>query len=133
MKWSNEYRIGIAAIDAQHKRLFELIQELTEALHSGLRGSDVARTLEALDQYKTRHFQLEEKYMRESGYPGLEEQQKAHVYFGRRFAQLQDSLKDSGLTLELMNSIQDELSQWVTEHVTGLDKKFGKFYQDRSQ
>jgi len=131
MKWSNDFRIGIPAIDAQHKRLFELIQDLTDALHSGLRGSDVARTLESLDQYKTRHFQLEEKYMRESGYPGLAEQQEAHGYFGLRFGQLRESLEDRGVTLEIMNFIQAELSRWITEHVTGLDKEFGKFYQTR--
>ncbi|WP_163339794.1 hypothetical protein [Desulfopila sp. IMCC35008] len=55
MKWSNEYRIGIPAIDAQHKRLLELIQELTTALHSGLRGSDVARTI-SMELFITRAF-----------------------------------------------------------------------------
>lgn len=89
------------------------------------------RTLEALDMYKTRHFQLEEKYMRETEYPGFEEQKKAHIYFDRRFSELQDSLKNSGLTRELVNRIQDELSQWLTEHVTKLDKEFGQFYQAR--
>lgn len=129
MKWSRSYLIGIAVIDAQHKRLFELVGELTEALQMGLRGRDVAKLLEALDNYKARHFQLEEKYMRETSYPGLLEQQKAHLYFGRRFSQLHDQLTETGLTPEIISTIKQELSEWLTEHVTGLDMAFGKYYQ----
>lgn len=133
MQWSNTFQIGIPAIDAQHKRLFELVNELSEALQSGLRGKDVAKLLAALDQYKTRHFQLEEKYMKESDYPGLAEQQQAHSYFTRRFSQLHDELNSAGLGPAIVRTIKQELSDWITEHVTSLDMQFGKYYQERDR
>ncbi len=68
MKWKNEFKIGIPAIDSQHKRLFDLVFELNEALQAGLQTTHIEKLLTALDHYKTRHFQLEEKYIQECGY-----------------------------------------------------------------
>jgi hemerythrin len=129
MKWSDEYKIGLPTIDSQHKRLFQLIKELNEALDAGLRLINVERLLAGLDQYKTRHFQLEEKYMLESGYPGLKEQQEAHKYFTQRFKELGDELNKTGITPNVIQTIKGELTDWLKEHVTGLDLEFGKYYK----
>lgn len=131
MIWSDQYKIGLPVIDAQHKRLFQLIKELNEALDAGLRLVNVERLLEGLDQYKTRHFQLEEKYMKDSHYPGLEEQQEAHKYFTDRFNDLGEELSRTGITPDIMKIIKVELSEWLKRHVTGLDLQFGKYYQEQ--
>ena len=133
MIWSDEYKIGLPAIDSQHKRLFQLIRELNEALDAGLRLVNVERLLAGLDQYKTRHFQLEEKYMKESNYPGLEEQQKAHRYFSERFKELGEELSTTGITPDIIKTIKGELTEWLKEHVNGLDLQFGQFYQKQNK
>lgn len=130
MIWSDEYKIGLPAVDSQHKRLFQLIRELNEALDGGLKLVNVERLLAGLDQYKTRHFQLEEKYMVESSYPGLEEQQKAHKYFTQRFKELGEELEKTGITPNVIKTIKGELADWLKEHVTGLDLEFGKYYKE---
>ncbi len=129
MKWSDEYKIGISAVDSQHKRLFELVQELNEVLQKGLKGADVESLLVVLDQYKTRHFQLEEKYMEECDYPAIAEQRKAHESFTDKFEELRVELNEQGLTPNLINSIRGELALWLKDHVTGLDMQFGEYYQ----
>lgn len=129
MIWSQNYKIGIPTIDAQHKRLFEIIGELQTALQEGLKSSDFERILQNLDQYKTRHFQLEEKYMVESGYPGLAKQQEAHQYFMKRFQVLGEELAETGMTHSVVKAVQKELTEWLEDHVTGLDMEFGKYYQ----
>ncbi len=133
MIWSDNYKIGIPTIDAQHKRLFEIIGELQTALRTGLKSSDFERILQTLDQYKTRHFQLEEKYMAESAYPGLAEQQDAHQYFMKRFQELGEELAETGMTHPVVQAVQKELTEWLKEHVTGLDMEFGKYYQKHAQ
>ncbi len=133
MKWSDGYKIGIPSVDLQHKRLFELIGELNEALQAGLRSSDVVKLITALDQYKTRHFKLEEKHMAECGYPGLAEQQEAHTYFMKRFEELGAELDRTGMTPTIVKTIQGELVDWVKDHVTGLDMEFGRYYQQQQR
>ncbi|MEE4241211.1 MAG: hemerythrin family protein [Desulfopila sp.] len=130
MKWSDDYKIGLAAIDSQHKRLFELIGDLNSALRAGLSGAHLEKLLSSLDQYKTRHFQLEEKYMKECSYPGLAEQQEAHAYFSARFVELGEEMQRTGMTSVIVNAVKEELSQWVQEHVTGLDMQFGRYYRN---
>lgn len=133
MEWSDTYRIGIPTVDTQHKHLYRLIRELKNALREGLQGSDVEKILVSLDQYKTRHFQLEEKYMQECNYPGLAEQQEEHAYFMNRFAILGRELKETGMTSAIVQTILGELSDWLEKHVNGLDMEFGKYYQQWSQ
>lgn len=132
MIWSEKYNIGIPAVDSQHKRLFEIIRELKEALQAGLKSSDVEKIIVTLDQYKTRHFQLEEKYMKECSYPGLAEQKRAHEYFTNRFRELGKELAETGMNLKIVQAIQGELTDWVKKHVTGLDLDFGKYYRQYS-
>ncbi len=129
MEWSDDYKIGIPVIDSQHKRLFQLIFELNKALKAGLRRSDLEQLLSGLDQYITRHFQLEEKYMMESNYPKLNIQQKAHAYFTHRFRELSEEVSQGGMTPTIVQAIKGELAEWFKEHVAGLDVDFGKFYQ----
>ncbi|THB70893.1 MAG: hypothetical protein D6B25_19570 [Desulfobulbaceae bacterium] len=129
-EWKDEYKIGISAVDAQHKRLFQLIGELQAAIHDGLRSSHIVSLLDSLDQYKTRHFNLEEQYMNESDYPGLAEQREAHAAFTAKFQELKSVYQDKGMSPQLVNDIKSELIGWVQDHVTGLDREFGQYYQD---
>ena len=98
MQWSNDYLIGVSTIDSQHKRLFEFFGELEEAIGKNEAGAAVSDILDKLDQYKTRHFQLEEKYMEESGYPGLDEQIEAHASFTELFGGFRQQLAEHTVT-----------------------------------
>jgi len=131
MIWSDDYKIGLPVIDAQHKRLFKLIDELNEAIETGLEITDVEELLAGLDQYKTRHFQLEEKYMVESNYAGLEEQQKAHGHFSNKFKEIGEEIGKEGITPTIVQVIKEELVEWLKEHVTGLDVNFGEYYRQQ--
>jgi len=128
MIWLEEYKIGSPVIDAQHKRLFKLIGELNEAIETGLEITDIEELLAGLDQYTIRHFQLEEKYMMKSNYPGLEEQQKSHADFINRFKMLGEEIDKAGITQTVVQLMKEELAEWLKEHVTGLDVKFGEYY-----
>lgn len=129
MKWQAEFAINIPAIDSQHKRLFELVTELNEALKAGLKVSHIEKLLSGLDLYKTRHFKLEEKYMKECNYPGLGAQQQAHQEFENRFSELSQEWQQKGITPEFVQNIKGELASWLKQHVTGLDREFGNYYK----
>ena len=132
MQWSDTYLLGIPTVDSQHKRLLELFAELETAIDNN-HQVDIQNLLKTLDQYKTRHFQLEEKYMAESGYPGLVEQQEAHQSFTALFATLRNRLAEEGYSQELAIAIKEELMQWIQRHVTGLDKAFGEYYREQGE
>ena len=131
MKWNKKYALGIAAIDAQHRQLFRLSDDLDAALQNGIRAEDLDALLLRLKQYATRHFTLEERKMADLNYAGLVEQQKTHEEFVHRFGELHQQLATDGLSEELANLLQLELSGWIRNHVTGMDQQFGSFYKAR--
>ncbi|HHB76829.1 MAG TPA: bacteriohemerythrin [Desulfobulbus sp.] len=132
MKWNKKYALGIAAIDAQHRQLFRLSDDLDAALQNGIRTEDLDALLLRLKQYAARHFTLEERQMADLNYAGLVEQQKKHEEFVHRFGDLHQQLTTDGLSAELANLLQQELSGWIRDHVTGMDQQFGSFYKSRA-
>lgn len=129
MQWETKYRLGIPAIDAQHRQIFSFLNELVLAMRQGCSARDVEELLTRIEQYTVRHFGLEEKYMNESKYPGLETQRQAHGYFAHRLAEITAEFRQRGLSSTVVNSLRNELTEWIKRHVTGLDQDFGNYYR----
>lgn len=128
MQWKDDYKIGLAVIDAQHKQLFLATSELNDAITRGLTPVVIDNLLTQLEFYAIRHFQMEERYMREASYPGLAEEVEEHQYFIKRFSEIKENFKQNGLNPNIVHSIQNELSLWLKDHVLGLDQAFGAYY-----
>jgi len=47
------------------------------------------------------------------------------------FGELHQQLATDGLSEELANLLQLELSGWIRDHVTGMDQQFASFYKSR--
>lgn len=57
------YSVGIASIDAQHKKLVALVNNLFEAMKSGKGATVVGSILDELIQYTASHFKYAEECM----------------------------------------------------------------------
>jgi len=130
MEWNTKYALGIPVVDTQHRQLFRLSNELDAELQAGIRPEEIDAMLVHMGEYAARHFAMEEKYMAESNYPGLAEQQTAHQAFTNRFAEIYDEFREKGLRREIVDTLHRELTEWVREHVTGLDQRFGVYYKE---
>jgi hemerythrin len=131
MPWEKRYEIGIPIIDTQHQQLFRFSEELQAGLNSGLKASVIKNLLINVEQYVARHFAMEEKFMTESNYPGIDGQLEAHAAFSKHFEQFLSEFNETGLTPPLVNSMKSELINWISEHITGLDQEFGRYYRDQ--
>lgn len=131
MKWKNEYSLGISLLDAQHKQLFRLSDQLDADLEKGVRAGEVEEMLVHLGEYAARHFAMEEKYMEEVSYPGLDEQRKIHQYFISNFTGMYENFQENGLTQEVVQSLRRDLTNWIRDHVTGIDQLFGVYCKNR--
>lgn len=72
MEWHKVMSVGVAEFDDDHKRVIVLLTEIQEAL----RSRKVARASELTAELMTvaaAHAEREEKFLRTSGYPGVEE------------------------------------------------------------
>ena len=65
-QFTDDCLIGVDQIDNEHRRLFELVNEVANLLmRDDINRSDVNTILMELDEYAVLHFKHEEDYMKE--------------------------------------------------------------------
>lgn len=128
VEWSDDLSVGIEEIDAQHKVLVDLVNQMHDAIHRR-RGSEVVRdVLEKLADYTRIHFAVEESLMRILGYPDYDGHKELHEQLIAHMVELQHKV-DTGKTaigFELMHF----LKVWLTKHIMESDREYGQFFID---
>ncbi|HEX9702521.1 MAG TPA: bacteriohemerythrin [Rhodospirillales bacterium] len=123
LDWSDDYLIGIAAIDHDHKTLFRLVNRLHDRIKANDGEDAVGEALAGLVAYIGTHFAREERYMDDCGYPDLVRHAQAH----RDLTDTVNSLKtlyedDPGQFKNEM--ILDFLKNWLTRHILKSDMEY---------
>lgn len=124
--WSEVYCVGVAALDAQHKVLFQLINQLSDDAVAVAAGASLTyyKILSGLGSYAQVHFRDEEAYLKGIGFPGLLSHAQEHVAFVEKM---------SALTLAALEGDCDIvgtrqfLTMWWREHVLGSDMQYRHF------
>lgn len=129
-QWKDEYNVGNAEIDTQHKRLFQLAGELHAAMTAGKGNKALGDTLNSLIEYTKHHFACEEKLMQKFQYPEYAEHKALHDDLTARVLEFQRDF-ESGKTamgLELSQILKD----WLGHHVGETDQKVSTFLKTKA-
>ena len=86
LEWSPRLSLSVVELDAQHRRLLDLANTLTEAVQMGAEGLVVERILDELTDYALTHFRDEERYMERVEFPERSGHAKEHGRFARQIA-----------------------------------------------
>ena len=124
--WTDEFGIGIQEIDAQHKELVDLLNQLHVAIQEHHGSATSRQILDKLADYTRTHFAVEESLMRVSNYPEFPAHKQFHEDLVGQVQALQDKL-DSGqatITFELLHF----LKVWLMRHINETDKLFGAYF-----
>lgn len=120
--------IGVAEIDDEHKRLFELIGEVDSAVKAGSDSMATAMSLlNELKQYAVNHFAHEEAYMASIQDPELSRQQKEHQAFVDKVNSYRFSDITDDTAKEMILELLEYLSKWLMSHILGSDILIGQF------
>jgi hemerythrin len=123
--WSNEYCLGISEIDTQHKMIIENINFLIEN-HDRIDSATLNQEIiKKLDNYAEEHFATEEKYLRKSNYPNLENHIKIHDAF--KINTVQSALKVMKGNEDVPEETLQFLKKWWTNHILKEDMEFKNF------
>lgn len=120
IEWREGFKINIPQVDAEHKRLFELIR--------ALKLTTVDQTMEELLGYVVTHFSNEQELMEKSGYPAFEQHLKLHEDFGTHVADFLGTGDE--WTEERVQELRRFLNKWLIGHIMTHDLRFGKWYSD---
>ena len=123
--WNDTWVVGVQEIDAQHKHLVSLLNDLHEAMKQG-KGSDIMKNiLGSLIQYTKAHFAAEERLMQQSKYPDIVAHKHEHVLLTEKVVAFQNDFEAGriGIGVEVMQFLGD----WLRGHIRGTDKQYVPF------
>ena len=121
IEWKPEFSVGNAAVDHEHRELIQLINDVHDAIGSGASRDRLAAGLGEIYAQIAAHFALEEKMMRDAGYPDFGPHKQDHE-------SLLDQLADIIHAVELGNKpderdLSSRLDRWFTGHFGTHDAK----------
>jgi hemerythrin-like metal-binding protein len=123
--WSGKYECGNNGIDAQHRKLFEMVNVLLDAVHGDRQQNEVAILVDRLHEDVKAHFSSEEKILEAWGHPFTEEHKQTHQSLLEKAVEIRARLNSRKLSYpEAVDFFVNEL---VLHHIVEEDKKF--FYQ----
>ena len=128
-QWSEAYSVGYPDIDSQHKRLFQLADQLHAAMAAGKGKQCLSTTLGNLITYTKRHFAGEEMLMQSHRYPFFQQHKAEHRVLTDKVIQFQKAFEAgrAAVTMELLQFLRD----WLTHHIGTVDKRVGEHLTQR--
>lgn len=127
--WNDRYSVGVTELDSQHKQLIKILNELFEAMTSGKTKEVLGKVLNELITYTKTHFSSEERYLQSYGYPSLTEHKKEHEAFVAKVSAFQKDFSAGKLSLSV--EMSSFLKNWLVQHISGVDKKYGSFLNSK--
>ena len=127
MTWNDSFSVNVREIDLQHQRLIEMLNEFYD--HVSADSEQALRTLlNSLVEYTQYHFSTEEKYFVKFGYPEAKSHTDTHRMFTNKVLDVKSRLEKGRfvVSVEITNFLKD----WLTHHIKGVDKAYGKCFND---
>ena len=129
IEWSNELSVGIEEIDAQHKVLVDLLNQMHEAIQQRHAAQVTNDIIDQLGEYTRVHFAVEESLMRILHYPDYERHKEEHERLIEQLSELRAKLDTgkSAVSFELAHFMRT----WLTKHIMETDKSYTSHFLAR--
>lgn len=130
IKWDESFSVGVRIIDAQHQKLFSLINNL----HNNIRRTDgeepepLENIILELAAYVDFHFHFEEKYFEEFNYEKTEAHKEQHKFYEDKVREFNEKYKKG--EEEVGEEILAFLEDWIKTHIKINDKEYTKCFND---
>jgi hemerythrin-like metal-binding protein len=127
-KWSNAYSVYLPEIDAEHREIYRLGNELHKALLAGAAREQLKPVLANLLEAEEQHFRHEERLMRAMHYDALAWHKRQHDAARKKSRELVKRI-ESGDTAAAGELLQ-YLSDWLRDHISVPDRMMGAYLRN---
>lgn len=125
IRWKDHYSIGYKDIDAQHRVLLDLLNELIDLIDLGGPPEQVSSIFRRLCDYALLHFSNEERYLKTAGYPDLGAQETNHATFVHQLLAFNEAYDASDP--RLLAETRSFLRHWFLDHILNTDMAYVPF------
>ena len=123
INWTADYETGIDIIDEQHKRIFEYLREIDQAISRKSIGQ-IEYVIKSLIDYAISHNTFEESLMEKAGYPMLEAHHQVHERFKERAHSYLSRFSNGEDPIKLAREVRSDIGLWLTNHIKRDDKHY---------
>lgn len=129
IEWRDDFKIGIPAVDHEHRQLIELINALHAQISDRRDSTVVEGFLADLFSEISAHFALEEKLMRDLKYDQIDAHKTEHE---RLLDEIRDIMEayDDDAYFDYEDALSVHLKIWFTDHFSDADVRLHRFFQD---
>lgn len=118
--WTPQLEIGIPFVDADHKILVKLLNQVDDAIAAFEESATLGSVLGALSDYTIYHFDREEAMLQACGYRTLGKHQDEHALLSGQVADIARRFHaDPGSVNG--SEVRDFLRRWLIEHILAHD------------
>jgi hemerythrin len=128
IEWRDEFSVGVAAVDLEHRDLIELINDVHAMMGEGATNAQVTSSLGDIFAQISAHFALEEKFMRDMKYKHLPSHKDDHEKLLDEIRDIMDRVEDDGRYDEAR--LSSELEHWFTEHFKTHDARLHREFPE---
>lgn len=119
LRWDDAMSVGVEDLDNDHRVLIDLINQLATADHRR-DPIIVEAVLDELVDYTVFHFDKEEVYMEQAGYPDLAAHRQVHAELTRQVLRIREKVLGRDRP-SLGDEVLNFLSRWLREHILRTD------------
>jgi hemerythrin-like metal-binding protein len=127
--WTDDLRIGIEALDKDHRVLFSLLNKI---LHDPAEDDELESVIGELIRYTNYHFRREEAVMEACGYPDFAEHRQFHQKLALQVSTLADDWRRER-SQDTAEKLRVFLRGWLSNHVMDRDIEILQFTKGNEQ
>ena len=126
--WSQAFVTSVPEIDAEHRTLFRLAENLRRGLIAGVAGTSLDSMASELTSHTVSHFAHEERSMRAAAYPHYDWHKRQHAVARATAKRLERRIRsgDSDGALDLL----EYFSGWLKNHIRLSDRMLGGYLRN---
>jgi hemerythrin len=121
LHYPDQLIFGIAEIDQQHRDLYKMYNEFSDALEGGRGEVGVRQLFIQLEDVTLYHFRFEQRLIEKSNYPDAEAHLQEHIQTIETFSRFKSLINSDKLSKVLLMSIKRYLIRVLINHVKNSD------------
>jgi hemerythrin len=127
MEWTYALSVNLNSIDDQHKKLFNYMNELYDALVARKEREILSKIFQELEDYTKTHFSFEEEKFIKFDYIGKDAHMLQHKEFINKLAVMKKQIAEDVADVE---DLLDFLVQWLIHHIKGTDHGYIECFKE---
>lgn len=120
--WDDSYKLAIPMIDEQHKRFFDIYDDLIKYSQNQVTDEQIHKIIGRLSDYLQIHLREEEALMLAAQYEGLAEHIKEHRFFEKKINELK--LAETYKNPLLLSKVLIFIRKWFLSHILKMDLQY---------